>query len=129
MDPVYLTQLASRKTAWLAARQQAIAGNIANQNVPGYQAMDVAPFQEVLARTHLDLTATNAAHISASNGSAGAPTLVEKEKSNEFEVTESGNTVSLEGEMGKAGEVNREYALTTNIVKSFHSMLMAALKE
>lgn len=129
MDPVFLTQLASRKTAWLAARQQAIASNIANQNMPGYQALDVVPFQDVLARTHLDLTATNAAHIAASNGTASAPMITEKDNLNEFEVTESGNTVGIEGEMAKSGEVNRDYSLTTNIVKSFHSMLMAALKE
>jgi flagellar basal-body rod protein FlgB len=127
MEPVYLLNLASRKTAWLAARQATIASNIANQNTPGYKAMDVAPFQDVMDKTRLDMTATNPSDLSlAATGSGGAATRAED--GNDFDMTESGNSVGLEGEMSKASEVNREYALTTNLVKSFHSMLMAALK-
>jgi flagellar basal-body rod protein FlgB len=44
------------------------------------------------------------------------------------EILHSGNTVSLEKEMAKAGEVNRAFALNTNIVKAFHRMLMASTK-
>jgi flagellar basal-body rod protein FlgB len=125
MQPIHLLDLASRKTAWLAARQAAVAGNIANANTPGYKAKDVAPFQDVLAQTRLDMVATNAAHLSVS-GNTSAQSVSEQE--DEFEVTESGNSVGLEQEMARGGEVNREYALTTNLVKSFHSMLMSALK-
>ena len=128
MQPVFLLDLASRKSAWLAARQATIAQNIANTNTPGYQAKDVASFTDVMAQTKLDMVATDAGHLSlASSGDAGAPTEVQQVDA--FEVTESGNSVGLESEMAKAGEVNRDYALTTNLVKSFHSMLMAALKE
>jgi flagellar basal-body rod protein FlgB len=128
MEPVFLLNLASRKTAWLAARQSAIASNIANQNTPGYKAVDVAPFKDVMSQTRLAMTATNPSHLSlAATGDVGVAT--QAEDGNDFDVTESGNSVGLEGEMSKASEVNREYALTTNLVKSFHSMLMAAMKE
>jgi flagellar basal-body rod protein FlgB len=128
MEPIYLLNLASRKTAWLSARQATIAANIANQNTPGYQAKDVAPFQDVLAQTRLDMATTNPSHLATSaSGDVGAQTRVDDPDA--FEVTESGNSVGLESEMAKGGEVNRQFALTTNLVKSFHSMLMAALKE
>jgi flagellar basal-body rod protein FlgB len=129
MEPVFLLNLASRKTAWLAARQATIAANIANQNTPGYQARDVAPFQAVLAHTRLDMTTTNSAHLTTSGTAGDVGTPTEKEQIDDFDVTESGNSVGMEGEMAKGSEVNREYALTTNLVKTFHSMLMAALKE
>ena len=127
MEPIYLLNLASRKTAWLAARQTTVAANIANQNTPGYKAVDVAPFEDVMAQTRLDMTTTNAAHLATSaSGDVGAPTVVDKE--NDFDITESGNTVGLESEMAKGSEINRQYALTSNLMKSFHSMLMSALK-
>ena len=128
MDPVNLLSLASRKTAWLAARQATVAANIANASTPGYQAKDLASFNEVLAKTRLDLVSTDPRHlpIDGAGVSADAVTQASDDLS---EVTESGNTVGVEQEMIKAGDINRDYALTTNVVKSFHAMLMASLKE
>ncbi len=127
MDPIFLSTLASRKTAWLAARQTTVAANIANQNTPGYKAVDVSPFKDVMAQTRLDMNTTNPAHLSVTGtGDASAPST--HAEADDFDVTESGNSVGMEGEMAKGSEINREYALTTNIVKSFHSMLMSALK-
>lgn len=125
MQPIHLLDLASHKAAWLAARQAAVAGNIANANTPGYKAKDVAAFADVMAQTRLDMVATNDAHLNVTGG-VGAEATHEQEDG--FEVTESGNSIGLEQEMAKAGEINREYALTTNLVKSFHAMLMSALK-
>ena len=45
-----------------------------------------------------------------------------------WETTDSGNTVSPEQEMIRAGDVHRDYALNTGIVKAFHGMLMSAVK-
>ncbi|MBL2132819.1 flagellar basal body rod protein FlgB, partial [Klebsiella pneumoniae] len=41
---------------------------------------------------------------------------------------ESSSSVSLEQEMLKARDVSRQHNLDTAVVKSFHSMLMAATK-
>ena len=128
MEPIFLLDLASRKSAWLAARQATVAGNIANVNTPGYKTKELASFSDVIDRTKLDLASTNAGHIPLS-GVGDASTQAKVGEDAGFEVTESGNSVGLEQEMLKAGEVNRDYAMTTNIVKSFHAMLMASLKE
>ncbi len=128
MDPVNLLGLASRKTAWLAARQATVAANIANVSTPGYQAKDLASFNDVLAKTKLDLVSTDPRHLPV-DGAGVSDGAVMQPGDDLTEVTESGNTVGLEQEMIKAGDINRDYALTTNVVKSFHAMLMASLKE
>lgn len=127
MQPIYLLDLASRKTAWLAAREAAVAGNIANANTPGYRAKDVASFTDVLAKTQLDLTSTNAAHLPISGADALNDASAAEDQS-DVEVTETGNSVGVENQMIKAGDINREFSLTTNIVKTFHAMLMSSLK-
>ena len=48
--------------------------------------------------------------------------------SDPWDVTHSGNSVSVEQEMMKAGDVNRAYALDTSIVKAFHRMYLASAK-
>ena len=128
MEPIQLLDLAARKSAWLAARQTTLAGNVANANTPGYRAKDIAPFVDVPAKTQLELSSTSGAHLTlaGTGGAAGAGT---SEANNAFDVSETGNSVGVESEMLKAGEVNRDYAMTTNIVKTFHAMLMASLKE
>ena len=128
MEPIFLLDLASRKSAWLAARQATVAGNIANVNTPGYRTKELASFSDVVDRTKLDLASTNVGHIALTGVSQTSSQMKVGEDAG-FETTESGNSVGIEQEMLKAGEVNRDYAMTTNIVKSFHAMLMASLKE
>jgi flagellar basal-body rod protein FlgB len=48
--------------------------------------------------------------------------------SDSWDVLHSGNSVNLEQEMMKGGEVNRAHALNLNVVRSFHQMLMSAVK-
>jgi flagellar basal-body rod protein FlgB len=40
----------------------------------------------------------------------------------------SGNDVTLEGELMKAGEIRRSFELNTAIVKAFHRMIMLSSK-
>ena len=49
-------------------------------------------------------------------------------KKDSWEVVHSGNSVSLEQEMVKAGDVNRDYSMNTAIVRSFHRMLLISAK-
>lgn len=122
---VYLFNLASQHARHLATRQATIAGNVANANTPGYKARDVVPFAQVLARTGLDMASTASTHLEAQ----GSRIPVQEAKSTGgWEVLESSSTVSLEQEMLKAGTVSREHNLDTAVVKSFHRMLMAAVR-
>jgi len=126
MEPIYLLSLASRKSGWLAARQATVASNISNVNTPGYRAKDLAAFSEVLNKTQMSLASTNVGHITPDN-----PDAVDEAKSatGNWEVTETGNSVGREEEFMKANTISGDYELTTNIVKSFHTMLMSVVKE
>jgi len=125
VDPVYLTALASRHAEWLTVRQTLVAENIANANTPGFAARDIEPFASVFNQTRLAMTATHADHLGAG---MAPPEPSEVEKDETWSVTESGNTVSMEQELMKAGEINRDHALNAGIVKAFHRMYLASLK-
>lgn len=125
MGPVYLFDLASRQAGWLAARQAAVAGNIANADTPGFRPQDVEPFVEVLDNARLAMAATSSGHLGPGATAPGAASLTEGDS---WAVKVSGNAVTLEAELLKAGEVGRSYSLNTAIVKAFHRMLMTTVK-
>jgi flagellar basal-body rod protein FlgB len=122
MQPVNLFDIASKQAQWLSVRQAAIAGNIANANTPGYTAGDVEPFEKVLDRGPLSVSATQAGHV----GAIEAASFEIRHQDSTASVLPSGNSVVLEDELVKAGEVRRSYELNTAIVRSFHSMIMLA---
>jgi flagellar basal-body rod protein FlgB len=124
LGAVQLFGLISRHNQWLAARQATLAGNIANANTPGFKALDVEDFNQTLDTMGLSMATTQSAHMTS--GATEAPVGVRQE--DPWDVTHSGNSVSLEQELIKAGEVNRAYRLNTSIAKAFHRMLLTATK-
>ncbi len=125
MLPIHLFDIASQQARWLSVRQATIATNIANANTPGFAARDLHPFQEILDKTQLSMATTSAGHIAL--GPTDMPTTASK-SGDAWEVSRSGNSVSLEQEMMKAGDINRSFSLNTNIVKAFNRMLLASVK-
>lgn len=125
MSQVYLFQLASQRTQWLNMRQSLIAGNVANANTPGFQALDLQPFTAVLDRAQISMTTTNPADIAPSEADFDPGRPAADDAAN---ATLSGNSVDLQGEMIKLGEVGRDANMTNSIKKIFHQMMMSALK-
>ncbi|SFL35134.1 flagellar basal-body rod protein FlgB [Methylorubrum salsuginis] len=121
---VYLFDLASQHARYLAVRQATIAGNVANANTAGFKARDVVPFAQVLARTGLDMRSTADAHLEQQ----GNRIPVREQAGSAWEVLTSSSEVSLEQEMLKGGEVARQSNLDNAVVKSFHRMLMSAVR-
>jgi flagellar basal-body rod protein FlgB len=122
---MYLFDIAAQQGRWLAIKQATIATNVSNANTPGFRAQDVQPFEQILDKTKLALEATQPGHIQP--GATDLRSFATK-ASDPWDVTHSGNSVSLEQEMLKAGDVNRTYALNTSVVKAFHRMYLASLK-
>ena len=125
MQGIHLFELASRQAEWLSVRQAAVAGNVANANTPGFKARDVEPFKDVLQQTQLTMAANNPKHLEIDASGIAATTM---RKDAVAEQNHSKNTVSLESEMVKSGEVNRLFALNTSIVKAFHRMMLSSVK-
>ena len=125
MGPLALLGLASQHARWLSVRQAAVSQNLANVNTPEFRALDVRPFQDVLQRIQAELATTDAGHIAAGPLSSATAALKQMDGS---DVTVSGNSVNLEQELLKAGDVNRAYALNSGVVRAFHRMLLASVK-
>ncbi len=125
MEPLALFSLASQNAKWLSTRQVTIASNVANANTPGYRAQDVQPFSAVLSHMQLPMATTEAGHLQPASFSSGKTNVKPGES---WDVVYSGNSVNLEQEMMKAGEVTNAHALNTNIVRAFHQMLGMAVK-
>jgi flagellar basal-body rod protein FlgB len=122
---IHLFDVVSRHNRWLSVRQSTIAGNIANANTPGYKALDVEPFEKTLELTRLAMNTTHSGHL-ADSASKVADAGVRPTEG--WEVTHSGNSVSIEKELLNAGEANRAYRLNTSIAKAFHRMILASAK-
>ena len=106
-----------------------VAENIANANTPGYTAKDITPFSEVLDRTQLAMRETSPLHLASNGvlvGEAGSTGSTVDEKP--WDVTHSGNSVSLEQEMLKAGEISQSYSMDTSVMKAFQRMLLMTVK-
>jgi flagellar basal-body rod protein FlgB len=125
MTPVHLFNVISQHNRWLSVRQATIAGNIANANTPGYKALDVEPFEATMEQTRLAMTSTRPAHMTTAADTTPATDIRKEEP---WEITHSGNSVTLEQELIKAGDVNRAIRLNTSVLKAFHRMLLASTK-
>jgi flagellar basal-body rod protein FlgB len=125
MSSIFLFDIASQRSQWLSIRQAAISGNIANANTPSYVAKDVQPFEAVLQASSLEMATSDPQHLSQSSQPLSG---LEEKQELTWRVYNSGNSVSIEKEMVKAGEVNGAFALSNNVVKAFHRMLMSSTK-
>lgn len=126
MTQLYLFALASQNNRWLSARQATVATNVANANTPGFKAQDVTPFDAVLDSTRISMTASDPKHMSIGDIQQKDADKIAGQDS--WEVTHSGNSVSLEQELIKAGDVGRSFRLNANVVKTFHRMMLASTK-
>lgn len=120
-QPVSVFDLASQQAKWLAVRQSAVSGNVANANTPGYKAVDVVPFENLLGNRSVAMAATHSGHLRA--GATEASFRIQDIEPTGPDMP-SRNTVTIEEELMKSGEVRRGFELNTAIVKSFHRMLM-----
>ena len=125
VEAVYLFDLASRQAQWLSVRQATVAGNISNADTPGYEAREVQPFVDVLDKTQLAMAASARGHVGPGASALGVPVARDTETWN---VSPSGNSVSMEEELIRANDINRGYSLNTAIVGAFHRMLITAVK-
>jgi flagellar basal-body rod protein FlgB len=78
-----------------------------------------------MAEARLAMKATNPAHMVPAVADGPATRV---QDSDTWDVTHSGNSVSMEQELIKAGEVNRAFRLNTSVAQAFHRMMLASAK-
>lgn len=126
MKPVNLFDLAAQQARWLSVRQSSVASNVANVNTPGFRATDVEPFEQVLDRNRVTMASTHPSHISL--GQTKDQFTVRETVDRDAAKLPSDNTVVLEQEMLKAGQVSSAYRLNTALVDTFHRMILQTLR-
>ena len=117
--------VASRHMDWLAVRQRVSASNIANANTPGYRAQSVASFEAFMPQDMHGLAMTSPGHLQAASGHANSPHIGREPG---WDISYARNDVTLEQELGKAGETSRMMSLDVNLTRSFHRMILSSLK-
>ena len=121
--------LLADKMRWHQARQGVLAENVANAETPGFQAHELKPFNMEEQKSQasfkpLVTAATEPGHFAVySAQSAGYGSAVE----NGFEVTPSGNGVTLEEQMTKVAENQMDYQTVTALYTRSIGILKTAL--
>ncbi len=122
---INLFQALSEKMRWHQERQGVLAENIANADTPGYIERDLKAFSfgdEMTSIATLTTSVTSPNHISAASGGGGQF----GKGSAPFEITPSGNGVTLEDEMMKVAGNDMDYqAVTTLYTRSMRLLKIA----
>lgn len=120
-----LFALGARRLDWLAHREAAIARNVANADTPGFRPSDLKPFEETLEATAARLSRTSAAHFGDGPNGAASPRAA---AGRGWETTLSGNAVSIEQELTRAAETNRQAGVAAAAMKAFQRFTLAVVK-
>ena len=128
MMGIGLFQALADKMRWHQARQGVLAENIANADTPGYIERDLAPpsFGDSLKSTAaVTVAATSPMHIQATSGGGGGSGF--DSQSAPFEITPSGNGVTLEDEMMKVAGNDMDYQMVTTLYTRSLNIIRTAI--
>jgi flagellar basal-body rod protein FlgB len=117
------------KMGWHQTRQNILAENVANADTPGYRARELRPpdFTEMLNGRPSggpSMTRTNTMHIGV--GASGLSSF-RLDEAGDYEVSPSGNAVSLEDQMMNVAENQMDYQLATTLYSRSLGLLRTAI--
>lgn len=118
--------------AWLSARQEVLADNVANASMPRYQAKDLEAldFDIILERTtsHRSPQRQQTAHRqSVPSGFDRSAVTFDRIVKADSETSPDGNSVVLEEQMLKINETQSQYQAATSLYKKSLNMLRIAI--
>lgn len=126
-EDLTLFAMAQKSMDWLSRRQEVLSENVANANTANYQAKDLAPltFKNLLAKDQaVRAASTNPMHVSPEVEPAKFEAAKERRPE---ESKPNGNSVLIEEQMEKIGEVKGKYELAINLFTKNLSMLKMAI--
>lgn len=118
-------KIAYSMAAHAGKRQALVSQNIANADTPGYHAKDIKPFKEVFAAgaRPSSMVATRGSHLNGTADSGMNWAVI----SNEAGSDPNDNSVSVETELLKGVETERQHKRAMAIYKSSMNVLRASL--
>ena len=113
------------------ARHDVLAGNIANLDVPGYQARDLSPamFQSRLKEALTERNRAQSAPSSFGSATLATKPLYEIKNSLEGMLRHDNDNVSLEQQVAEMNKNQMQHTLALNILTSQFRLLQAAISE
>ena len=122
-----LVSMLKTRMHWHQTRQKLLAENVSNADTPGFQPKDLraptfAPNGAVTGGA-LAAVRTDPSHLVAASGRAGE----DPRNAGRFEVTPSGNAVSLEEEMLKVAQNQSDYQMAASLYQKSLQMLRTAV--
>jgi flagellar basal-body rod protein FlgB len=123
---ISLFQALGDKMRWHQSRQGVLAENVANADTPGYVERDLKAYSfedSMKSIATVTTSTTSPMHISASSGGLGAF----GSESSPFEITPSGNGVTLEDEMMKVAGNDMDYQAVTALYTRSIRLLKTAI--
>jgi flagellar basal-body rod protein FlgB len=130
-DQLEIFRMSHGLARFAAARQTAVAQNVANVNTPGYRQVDVPSFAQAHAASLLpgpeaaaQPRVSRAGHLGPGGASPAPP---EPRVVRDARVAPNGNSVSLEGEIVKAAEIRQDHDMALSVYQSALSILRASL--
>jgi flagellar basal-body rod protein FlgB len=120
MSSINFFSIASRHAEWASVRRAVVASNIANANTPGYKSRDVEDFSIEPMQPVPALATSHVSHFAQPDAS---PHLVSSAFDAGGQEYHSGNNVSLDRELIKAGSVGREQNLNAGLMKAFNRLI------
>jgi flagellar basal-body rod protein FlgB len=127
VSSIGLFQALADKMRWHQQRQGVLSENIANADTPGYVERDLDPFSfDTAMKSVATVTTmtTSPTHISVSSGGDDGGF---DSQSSPFEITPSGNGVTLEDEMMKVASNDMDYQTVTTLYSKSMAILRTAL--
>ena len=130
--PIYdipLFSMLRTRMQWHQERQQVLANNVANADMPKFRPNDlVAPqFDKPLSRSDVpvNVTRTDGGHLAGLSGNSGAQFRTTAKGG--YEIRPSGNAVDLEEEMIKVAANQMDYQAATTLYSRSLGLLKTAI--
>ncbi|MGZ9812581.1 FlgB family protein [Pseudoroseicyclus sp. H15] len=125
-EDLTIFRMADSMARHAAARTALAARNLANADTPGYRAREMPSFADITAGEGtpgpMALRATRAGHIASP-----APTALARAELAGDQTSPNGNSVSLEQEMVRASEAEREHGRALAIYRHSMQVLRTAI--
>lgn len=126
LDSIRVLALIERSIGWLGRNHDVLAQNIANADTPGYRARELKPLDFASLVRPVEVALTAPAHLRPGRAPAGAEVRENREP---YEVSSTGNSVSLEEQAVKIASNATSYQLAITLYGKSVALLRAAIAQ
>ncbi len=122
-----LFSMLKTRMRWLETRQRLLAENVANAETPGYRGRDLKALdftRQLQAQTSVQMVSTNPGHVA---GVRQTDDSFHADRSQAFEVSPRGNSVSLEEEMMRIAQNQIDHQTAASLYSRSLGLIKTAI--